>query len=293
MSTNTKPKFDFYQTITNQIVEALEAGVKPWVCPWDRTSASGLPINASTLNPYQGMNIMLLWMSAAERSFTSQHWLTYKQAVEMGGNVRKGEKGTAIFFYKQVQKKEAVKEEDTYAMLKTYTVFNLDQIDGIEFEESKSTQNEISLVDEVEAFIDATGVSITYGGAKAFFRPSTDQVVIPTKALFSSTEGMYATILHEITHWTGHSSRLNRDLKNKFGSKDYAFEELVAELGSAFLMAGLGFDGEYLNHECYIANWLTALKNDKRFIFKAATQASKAHKFLQELTTPVSLAINA
>lgn len=292
MPTRKNSKPDFYESVTNQIIEALEAGVKPWVCPWDRTSNSGLPINASTQNPYQGMNIMLLWMSAAEHCFTSQYWLTFKQASEMGGNVRKGEKGTHIFFYKMVQKKGDEGEEETYPMLKTYVVFNLDQIEGLDFEENKPVLNNISLLDEVEAFIDATGAEISYGGAKAFYRPSTDQVVIPTKELFFSSEGMYATILHELVHWTGHKSRLDRDMKGKFGSKDYAFEELVAELGSAFSMASFGLDGELFQHQCYIANWLTALKNDKRYIFKAAAQASKAHQFLLELTEPVSLAMN-
>lgn len=295
MTTRNNSKTDFHQLITNQIIEALEAGVKPWVCPWDRTCASGLPINASTMKTYQGMNIMLLWMSAAEHCFVSQYWMTFKQVVDMGGKVRKGEKGTTIFFYKIVEKKDAAnsEEDETYAMLKTYSVFNLDQVEGVDFEESKEPLNKIDLVDEMETFINRTGANLTYGGAKAFYRPSTDQVVIPTRELFHSTEGMYATILHEITHWTGHKSRLDRDMKGAFGSKDYAFEELVAELGSAFLLADFGFDGDLFQHKNYIANWLQALKNDKRYIFKAATQASKAHQYLNELTFMSDLRINS
>ncbi|WP_322805383.1 zincin-like metallopeptidase domain-containing protein (plasmid) [Vibrio alfacsensis] len=282
MATYTKSSTDFYQTITNQIIQALEAGIKPWVCPWDRTQATGLPINASTHQPYQGMNIMLLWMSAAERNFSSPYWLTFKQAKDLGGKVRKGEKGTTIFFYKMVQKKEAENEkDDVYPMLKTYTVFNLDQIDGfsLEQDESSTLRHEIELLEEVEAFIEATQADITYGGQKAFFRPSTDIVVIPDRERFHSTADLYATIMHELTHWSGHESRLGRDMKGEFGSKDYAQEELVAELGSAFLMASFGVVGE-VQHESYIANWLEALKNDKRYIFKAATHASKAHQYL-------------
>lgn len=171
MATYTKSSTDFYQTITNQIIQALEAGIKPWVCPWDRTQATGLPINASTHQPYQGMNIMLLWMSAAERNFSSPYWLTFKQAKDLGGKVRKGEKGTTIFFYKMVQKKEAENEkEDVYPMLKTYTVFNLDQIDGfsLEQDESSTLRHEIELLEEVEAFIEATQADITYGGQRHF-----------------------------------------------------------------------------------------------------------------------------
>lgn len=282
MATYTKSSTDFYQTITNQIIQALEAGIQPWVCPWDRTQATGLPINASTHQPYQGMNIMLLWMSAAERNFSSPYWLTFKQAKDLGGNVRKGEKGTTIFFYSMVQKKEVENEKEAvYPMLKTYTVFNLDQIDdfSLEQDEKNAPRHEIELLEEVEAFIEATQAKITYGGQKAFFRPSTDIVVIPDRARFHSTADLYATIMHELMHWSGHKSRLDRDMKGVFGSKDYAQEELVAELGSAFLMATFGVVGE-VQHESYIASWLEALKNDKRYIFKAAAQASKAHQYL-------------
>lgn len=285
MATYTKSSTDFYQTITNQIIQALESGIKPWVCPWDRTQATGLPINASTHQPYQGMNIMLLWMSAAERNFSSPYWLTFKQAKDLGGKVRKGEKGTTIFFYKMVQKKKVENEkEDVYPMLKTYTVFNLDQIDGfsLEQDESSTLRHEIELLEEVEAFIEATQADITYGGQKAFFRPSADIVVIPDRERFHSTADLYATIMHELTHWSGHKSRLDRDMKGEFGSKDYAQEELVAELGSAFLMASFGVVGE-VQHESYIASWLEALKNDKRYIFKAASHASKAHQYLLSL----------
>ena len=285
MTTSTHTQ-DFYQLITDKIVQSLEAGIKPWQCPWDTTCASGLPVNASSHSAYSGMNIMLLWISAAEQGFSSQYWLTFKQAKEMGGNVRKGEKGTRIFFYKMVQKKDALNEEECYPMLKTYVVFNVDQIDGLDDKVTGPTpiptQDSVACIDEVEAFIEATQANITYGGAKAFFRPSTDNIVIPEKTRFTSTPDRYATIMHELTHWTGHKSRLDRDLKNKFGSKDYAFEELIAELGSAFLMAELGIVGD-VQHESYIASWLQALKNDKRYIFKAAASASKAHQYLTDL----------
>ncbi|MGR6830870.1 ArdC family protein [Aliivibrio wodanis] len=288
MKTHTKSKPDFYQQITNQIIEALESGVKPWVCPWNKTEQSGIPSNASTGALYNGMNIMLLWMSATMQGFSSSSWMTFKQAKEKGGQVRKGEKGTHIFFYNMIEKKEKGSDEiERYAMLKTYTVFNLDQIDGL-LDSMRShvvTASETSTIcslEHVEHFLNATGASIVYNGQCAFYRPSTDEIVIPDMSRFSSTEDLYATTLHELTHWTGHKTRLERKNNNVFGSKDYAFEELIAELGSVFLMADLGIVGE-VQHESYIANWLTALKDDKRYIFKAASQASKAHQFLRGL----------
>lgn len=288
MTTHTKNKPDFYQQITNQIIEALESGVKPWVCPWDKTEQLGMPSNASTGALYNGMNIMLLWMSATMQSFSSSSWMTFKQAKEKGGQVRKGEKGTHIFFYNMIEKTDKGTDEvERYAMLKTYSVFNIDQIDGLP--ESMycpvvAIDDEVPVrsLEHVEYFLNATGASIVYNGQRAFYRPSTDEIVIPDLHRFSTTEDAYATTLHELTHWTGHKSRLERKNCNAFGSKDYAFEELVAELGSVFLMADLGIVGE-VQHESYIANWLTALKDDKRYIFKAASQASKAHQFLRNL----------
>ncbi|MGL6316644.1 ArdC family protein [Vibrio sp. WXL103] len=293
MATNTNTKTDFYQEITNAVIEALKAGVKPWKCPWDRTNASGLPVNASTHNHYNGMNIMLLWMSAAMRGFSSEFWLTFKQAKALKGQVRKGEKGTKIFYYQMVEKKGATDEKDVYPMLKTYTVFNLDQVDGIDFDSSTTEQPRTILQDEeIERFIADTHADIVYGGQKAFYRPSTDSIVLPARERFHSQADMYATAMHELVHWTGHKSRLERDLKGQFGTKDYAFEELIAELGACFLMADLGLSGD-VQHESYIANWLQALENDKRYIFKAAAFASKAHQYLVETVNHDSESIAA
>ncbi|WP_299139149.1 ArdC family protein [uncultured Vibrio sp.] len=283
--TVSKTPRDFHQEVTNQIIEALEAGVKPWSCPWDVTQSDGLPYNFSTGNTYSGMNVMLLWMSAQMNQFSSNQWLTFKQALDLGGNVIKGEKGTHITFYKSLEKEKTVngKEKiETIPMLKTFVVFNLDQIEGITKPEPKTDLiGELDLREDVEDFFKATGATINYVGQKAFFRPSTDEIVIPERERFESTANLYATVMHELTHWTGHKSRLNRTKGSKFGDKDYAFEELVAELGSAFLMADFGIVGD-VQHESYIANWLEVLKNDKRFIFKAASQASKAFTHLKE-----------
>ncbi|MBD1574829.1 DUF1738 domain-containing protein [Vibrio sp. S17_S38] len=279
MPTPQKSIPDFHQKITNQIIEALESGTKPWECPWDNTVANSIPFNGSTGKSYNGMNIMLLWMTAFERKFSSSVWLTFKQAKSLGGQVRRGEKGTQIFFYSMVEKKGSTSsEKETYSMLKTYSVFNADQVDGLNADNIVSPGSHST---EVDLFLQSTGADIVVNGLKAFYRSSTDQIVLPFRDRFSDDANFYATALHELTHWTGHKSRCDRKLGNVFGSKDYAQEELVAELGSAFLMAELGISGE-VQHESYIANWLTALKNDKRYIFKAASMANKAYSYIME-----------
>ncbi|WP_178306585.1 ArdC family protein [Vibrio algicola] len=281
MPTTQKSTLDFHQEITNQIIEALEAGVKPWVCPWNTTRSTSLPYNGSTGKPYSGMNIMLLWTASSKRRFSSPTWFTFKQATALGGKVRKGEKGTRIFFYSKVEKKdEQTGEEKTYPVIKTYIVFNADQVDSISSESVLHHSREACDM-PFDQFLKSTGADIVENGIKAFYRSSTDQIVLPFRDRFTNFVDFEATALHELTHWTGHKSRCDRKLGNVFGSKDYAQEELVAELGSAFLMAELGISGE-VQHESYIANWLTALKNDKRYIFKAASMANKAYSYIME-----------
>ncbi len=279
-----KVKPDFYQEVTNTIIEALEQGVKPWVCPWTVKQASGIPSSFISHKPYSGMNILLLWASACQHRFGSSQWLTFKQAQAVGANVRKGEKGTRIFFYKMLEKESETAPEETenIPVLKTYTVFNVEQVEGLEALDESENFDSIAYLDDVDTFLTDTGANITYYGQKAFYRPSLDEIVVPPAHLFNSTADYYATTLHELTHWTGHKSRLDRDAKGRFGSKDYAFEELVAELGAAFLMAEFNVTGE-VQHDSYIASWLEILKGDKRFIFKAASQASKAHQYLMNL----------
>ncbi|MGF1871982.1 ArdC family protein [Photobacterium indicum] len=276
---------DMYQVVTDRIIQSLENGVKPWVCPWDRTQeCTMLPMNFKTKNQYSGVNILLLWSEIVEKGYSSPYWLTYKQAAELGGNVSKGQKGTAIIFYKMLEKEDDKGKKETIPMLKSFTVFNLDQIENIEkppvtVREDRTVQGEFVTLDYVEAAITKTGATINHVGVKAFYSPSFDTITLPTRDRFASSNDYYATAWHELVHLTGHSSRLNRDLKNSFGSKDYAFEELVAELGSAFCCADLGIFGN-VQHEDYIAGWLKKLNDDKRFIFKAASLASKAHAFL-------------
>ncbi|EKM5760261.1 ArdC family protein [Cronobacter turicensis] len=279
----SKSRTDIYQTVTDSIIAALEAGVKPWSCPWQRVPGmSGLPSNYATGAAYSGMNIMLLWSSASEQGFKDSRWMTYKQAKAEGGQVRKGEHGTTAIFYTTLEKENDDGETDYIPMLKTFTVFNVEQIDGLPLTmETVSPEATFDPLPQAENLFRKSGANIIEKGQNAFFSPSNDEVWLPERHLFSDAANFYATGLHELMHWSGGKSRLNREMKGKFGSEGYAAEELVAELGSAFLMADLGIVGE-VQHESYIASWLKALKNDKRYIFKAASAASKAHRYLME-----------
>jgi antirestriction protein ArdC len=278
----SKTKTDINQTVTDSIIAALETG-KPWACPWQRTPGmSGLPSNYATGMGYSGMNIMLLWCSASEQGFNDSRWMTYKQAKAEGGQVRKGEHGTTAIFYTMLERENNEGETDYIPMLKTFTVFNVEQIDGLPLsDEAVFPPETFEPLPQVEALFRNCGATIIEKGQNAFFAPSTDEIHLPERRLFSGAVNFYATGLHELVHWSGAKSRLNREMKGKFGSEGYAFEELIAELGSAFLVADLGIAGE-VQHESYIASWLKALKNDKRYIFKAASAAPKAHRYLMD-----------
>ncbi|HDL7024099.1 TPA: DUF1738 domain-containing protein [Yersinia enterocolitica] len=279
----SKTKTDIYQTVTDSIIAALETGVKPWACPWQCTPGmSGLPSNYATGMGYSGMNIMLLWCSASEQRFNDSRWMTYKQAKAEGGQVRKGEHGTTAIFYTMLERENNEGETDYIPMLKTFTVFNVEQIDGLPLsDEAVFPAETFEPLPPAEALFRNSGATIIEKGQNAFFAPSTDEILLPERRLFSDAANFYATGMHELVHWSGGKGRLNREMKGKLGSEDYAFEELIAELGGAFLMADLGIVGE-VQHESYIASWLKALKNDKRYIFKAASAASKAHRFLMD-----------
>lgn len=267
-------KHDLYQQVTNQIIAELEQGALPWVQEW-RDGANGLPVNGATRRPYSGINILILWLTAQNQEYSSCEWMTYKQASGAGGQVRKGEKGTHVVFYKSVEKEEIDQEsgeveKKNIPMMRSFVVFNRDQIEGLE-EGKPST--EFARLDDAEALIKATGAAVVAG--KPAYNSRSDMVKMPPVKEFESSQGYYATLLHELTHWSGHRSRLNRDLSGRFGSLSYATEELVAELGAAFLCAELNIPGK-VRHAGYIENWLQVLKKDNKAIFKAAAQASRA-----------------
>ena len=277
-----------YESVTRAIIEEMERGAVPWVRPWktDRHNVgSVMPANAITGRSYNGINVPILWASADSHGYPTHAWMTFKQALERDAHVRKGEHGTHVVFTKRLAAKDEDDESKPHSMLREYTVFNVAQIEGF-------TATEVPLPPEperlatAESFVTATKADIRYGGDKACFVPSRDFINVPPVASFASIESFYATELHELGHWSGHNTRLNRDLSGRFGTRSYAAEELVAELAAAFLCAHLGITGE-LRHAGYIQNWLELLKHDNRAIFTAAAKASAAADFLRKFSEHV------
>lgn len=273
--------------VTARIIEQLEAGVKPWECAWDRSGGDfAIPQNVKTGEMYHGINIPILWEAAARKGYTTNLWIGYDQAKKLGGHVKRDERGTYGIVYKPLVIEDENEEEGTRTipMLKSFVVFNLDQVAGLDHLRPKVHDDgpvfePIPLAEEIFA---KSGARIVEGGSRAFYRRSDDVVTLPDRFRFKVAEDFYATGLHELGHWTGHESRLDRTWGKRFGDKAYAFEELVAEMASAFLCAKLGLQGE-LQHENYIASWLKILKEDYRALVKAASQAQKAFEYLHAL----------
>ena len=273
---------DVYQTVTQLIIDAIENDPGQLTMPWHR-SAVGMPLNATTGNEYNGINILSLWASSTIHGYTSSEWASYKQWQEAGAQVKKGSKSTVIVFYKPLPEKEG---EDRRFVLKYSRVFNASQVEGYEAPEVPKNDPVERLV-AADAVITASGIKVTEKGERACYMPRSDEVYIPDSWRFFDTatssrqEAFYSTIFHELTHATGHKSRLDRKLGGKFGDPDYAYEELVAELGAAFCSARLGITNEpRLDHAQYLQSWLKALKNETRFIFKASADAQKATDWL-------------
>ena len=273
-----------YASVTYRIIKDLEAGVAPWVKPWRNGRTTGImPHNGATHRPYNGINVMILWAEREQHGYDTSNWMTYRQALALGGQVRKGEKATTVVFTKKLTVKDReTEEEKKVGMLRTYAVFNEDQIDGLPIESVAIIPPE-KRDERIEGFIAATEASIRIGGNKACYIPSLDFIALPEKRQFKSLEHFYATSLHELGHWTGAKPRLDRDLSKRFGTKSYAAEELIAELTAAFLCAHLNIQGE-LKHAEYIATWITLLKEDDRAIFTAASKASQAAEYLRSFS---------
>jgi antirestriction protein ArdC len=284
---------DVYAAITNQVIAAIEEGAGQWQMPWHRSGASR-PINAHTKKPYRGVNVVALWAAADAYGYGSGFWATYKQWRELGAQVRRGERASLIVFWKEFE--QEIEDETTGKRERKKTffaraswAFNADQVDGWAPLDT-TERNLVQVLDQAETFTAATGANVRHGGDRAFYRRSTDHVQIPERERFagsatsSPTETYYATLLHELTHWTGHENRLDRDLSGRFGNEAYAMEELVAELGAAFLCADLSItNSPRPDHAAYISNWLEVLKRDKRAIFTAARKAAQASDFLASL----------
>jgi antirestriction protein ArdC len=282
---------NLYDEITNKIVAELEAGRVPWVQPWGTATAKAplaMPKNASTGRQYSGVNVLILWGAVIEHGFTGQSWLTFRQALSLGGHVRKGERGTTVvyadrFIPDDEKKRAAETGEDAQAIpfLKRFTVFNTDQCDELPAEiATVAPPPPPSMIEpQVEALIKATGIDFLIGGNRAFYFPSEDYVQVPPPAAYFEPINWHRTALHELGHASGHHSRLNRDLSGSHGSKKYAFEELIAELCAAFSCASLGIVPT-VRHADYIGSWLEVLREDNRAIVRAASQATKAANYL-------------
>lgn len=286
-------KTDLYQKITDQIIAELEQGVRPWVKPWSAEHAEGRIMRPLRTNgvPYKGINVLMLWSAAIEKGYASTIWMTYRQASELKANVRKGEHGSLVVYADKLVRTEtdsATGEETERAIpfMKGYTVFNVEQIEGLP--EHFYTKPDIPkpIADRIlglEAFFHGTGAKVMHGGNRACYIPSEDVIRLPCFEFFQSAEAYYATRAHETIHWTRHEKRINRDFgRKRFGDEGYAMEELVAELGAAFLSADLDLTPDILeDHAPYIASWLKVLKSDKRAILTAASHAQRAVDFLR------------
>ena len=281
-------KRDIYAEVSARILAELETGAAPWIKPWAATAGANTPCNAVTNRPYSGCNIILLWMARAA-GYRTPRFLTFKQAAELGGHVRKGEHGMKVYFVKQFEVKEDADHNSptrVIPVMREYTVFNIEQCEGLPDSVTTGKPMRFRNHDErdelADEFLRSTGADIREGHGEAYYVPSRDFISMPAFEAFKGADHFYGVAFHELTHWTAHGARLDRDLKNRFGSRNYAGEELIAELGAAFLCAQFGFDGD-LRHAGYIGNWIELLKADKRAFFTACSQASKAADYLRGL----------
>lgn len=278
-----------YESITNDILEELKQGVAPWVKPWESEKGGlpTLPFNAASGHRYQGINILLLWRASHVKGYASPAWIGYHQARERGGYVRRGEKATVVVYASTFTPKEdrekAEEDQRKIPFLKWRDVFNVEQTANLPASLSYLPKPKplSEAIEGVEMFLRTLGAHVVHGGERAAYSPHCDRIVLPEPDAFKSAPDYYATSLHEHAHWTGHKSRLNRDLSGRFGDESYAAEELVAELGAAYLSATLSIPGK-LQHAEYIGNWIALLQHDSRAIFTAASKGAEAARFLEE-----------
>lgn len=310
MSTNTATarvradRANLYDEITSKIVAELEAGRVPWVQPWGTAAAKAplaMPRNAATGRQYSGINVLILWGAVIERGYPAQSWLTFRQALSLGGNVRKGERGTTVVYAdrfvpedERQRSRETGDDEQAIPFLKRFTVFNAAQCENLpETIAAVAPPPPPGMIEpQVGALIRASGVDFRIGGDRAFYAPGPDFVMVPPPQAYFEPINWHRTALHELGHATGHPSRLCRDLSGSFGTKKYAFEELVAEMNAAFCCASLGIVPT-VRHADYIGSWLEVLHEDNRAIVRAASQASKAADWLLSWVPGLGVARNA
>lgn len=286
-----KVRNDQHERITLQIIEAIEAGAGDYQMPWNTAgSSASLPKNPVGKYQYHGINVLSLWASQQLRTFTSGQWATYRQWQSIGAQVRKGETGSATVFYQPIiAGDKSIPADDSEEsqrgrgsrpfILKMATVFNADQVDG--FHPENVTLPADQRHELAERVIKESGARILWGGDKACYLPTRDEIHLPSPEAFASTEAYYGVAFHELIHWTGHNSRCARDLSGRFGTSGYAMEELVAELGAAFLSAEVGLSQQpRKDHAQYISSWLDVLRTEPKAIFSAATKANAACRYL-------------
>lgn len=285
-SQNTATNQDVYSRVTSQIITAIEQGAGKYEMPWHCRDIAFSPVSINGLRPYRGINTVALWATSKERGYSSGLWGTYKNWQDIGGQVRKGEKSALVVYWGTIGGSDNDESETTRTRLfcKGYSVFNLAQVDGVKLPEPK-IKPIAERIARADRFFDALPGKVNHGFNAAFYAPSTDSIGMPDFDQFKQAHGYYSTLAHEYTHWTAPESRMNRQLGKRFGDSVYAAEELIAELGSAYLCAHLQLEQEpRKDHAAYIDSWLRVLKADKRAIFTAASEAQKACDYLQGLT---------
>lgn len=293
-NSSEEPRPDVYSRVTEQVVAHLERGVRPWIKPWRAEHTDGRIVRPLRFNglPYSGINVLMLWGAALAEGFSAPTWMTFRQAKELGANVRKGEKGSLVVYANSVLRTETTDSgeeiECEIPFLKGYTVFNVEQLEGLPEQYYAKPEPRLTPVERIayaDAFFAATQADVRHRGHQAFYAQVADYIQLPSAEAFVDVEAYYSTLAHEVVHWTKHPDRLNRDFGRKqFGDDGYAREELVAELGAAFLAADLEITPEVReDHASYLDHWLSILKADKRAIFQAAAHAQRATDYLHSL----------
>jgi antirestriction protein ArdC len=289
---STRAPRNHYQDVTDRIIAALEAGTPPWRRPWDPDQAGGpaMPRNAATGQRYRGINVLTLGMSALAFSSGDPRWATYKQAEDRGWQVRKGERGTTGYFFKRLDLRDDTKSDDDedavkrIPLLRAFSLFHASQIDGIPaYVPPTIAEAPWRAPEAAEIILANSGAVVRFGGDRAFYSPVTDHIQMPPRAAFATAEGFCSTLLHELGHHSGHPTRLNRDLSSRFGSHDYAREELRAEIFQMMVCAELGIavsDYDFSNNAAYVASWLERLRSDRKEIFRAAADAQRIADYL-------------
>ncbi|MDR3471247.1 MAG: zincin-like metallopeptidase domain-containing protein [Devosia sp.] len=292
MSKSEHARRDIHADITNQLIAAIEANPGQFALPWRKhAGALHIPVNALTGKAYNGINIVSLWVAAEVSGYTAPIWGTYRQWLERGAQVRKGEKSSLVVFYKEYESDPDPDDADDTGkrrVARASYVFNAGQVDGFELPAAPEPLGPVERIAGADRFVSLTCAHVKHGGDRAYYQPSTDSIQMPDEGLFTGTrtisrsEGYYSTLVHELVHWSGAKHRLDREMGKRFGDHAYAAEELVAEIGAAFLCAELGITQDVRpDHAQYLANWLKLLKDDSGAIFAAAARASEAARFLR------------